>query len=200
MRDRRRQARLRPGPAPRALAGDRRPRVRRDLRAAPARPRARAGRRPPHRWRSAAPHAPQLQMLLPLLRERVNAALGPGTVGRIQLTQAVPGFAEPPARLPPRGPAVAAGRPRRDRRRRSQALVMATCATPWRHWRGMCYPEPETPQTDRNLKPMPDLTRRQTLACRRSPPGRRRGLPVRALAQPTPAVAGHDAWAIPTRR
>jgi hypothetical protein len=32
------------------------------------------------------PHAPQLQLLLPLLRERVNAALGPGTVGRIQLT------------------------------------------------------------------------------------------------------------------
>ena len=42
-------------------------------------------------------HAPQLQMLLPLLRERVNAALGPGTVGRIQLTQAAHGFAEPPA-------------------------------------------------------------------------------------------------------
>ena len=41
------------------------------------------------------PHAPQLQMLLPLLRERINAALGPGTVGRIQLTQAVHGFAEP---------------------------------------------------------------------------------------------------------
>ena len=34
-------------------------------------------------------------MLLPLLRERVNAALGPGTVGRIQLTQAAHGFAEP---------------------------------------------------------------------------------------------------------
>jgi hypothetical protein len=41
-------------------------------------------------------HAPQLQMLLPLLRERVNAALGPGAVGRIQLTQAH-GFAEAPA-------------------------------------------------------------------------------------------------------
>ncbi len=41
------------------------------------------------------PHAPQLQMLLPLLRERINAALGPGTVGRIQLTQAVHGFEEP---------------------------------------------------------------------------------------------------------
>ena len=34
-------------------------------------------------------------MLLPLLRERINGALGPGTVGRIQLTQAVHGFAEP---------------------------------------------------------------------------------------------------------
>ena len=29
----------------------------------------------------AGPHAPQLQMLLPLLRERVNAALGPGRGG-----------------------------------------------------------------------------------------------------------------------
>ncbi len=45
----------------------------------------------------AGAHAPQLQMLLPLLRERVNAALGPGAVGRIQLTQATHGFAEPPA-------------------------------------------------------------------------------------------------------
>ncbi|HEY5830321.1 MAG TPA: DciA family protein [Hyphomicrobiaceae bacterium] len=45
----------------------------------------------------AGPHAPQLQMLLPLLRERVNAALGPGAVGRIQLTQAGRGFAEAPA-------------------------------------------------------------------------------------------------------
>ncbi len=42
----------------------------------------------------SGPHAPQLQMLLPLLRDRVNAALGPGTVGRIQLTQAAHGFAE----------------------------------------------------------------------------------------------------------
>ena len=45
----------------------------------------------------AGAHAPQLQMLVPLLRERVNAALGPGTVGRIQLTQAAHGFAEAPA-------------------------------------------------------------------------------------------------------
>jgi hypothetical protein len=40
-------------------------------------------------------------MLLPLLRERVNAALGPGTVGRIQLTQAAHGFAVPRAGIPP---------------------------------------------------------------------------------------------------
>ncbi len=33
-------------------------------------------------------HAPQLQMMLPQLVERINAALGPGTVGRIQLVQA----------------------------------------------------------------------------------------------------------------
>ena len=46
-------------------------------------------------------HAPQVQMLLPLLRERVNAALGPGTVGRIQLTQAAHGFAEPRAEFRP---------------------------------------------------------------------------------------------------
>lgn len=50
----------------------------------------------------AGPHAPQLQMLLPLLRERVNAALGAGTVGRIQLTQAAQGFAEPAARYRPK--------------------------------------------------------------------------------------------------
>lgn len=53
-------------------------------------------------------HAPQLQMLIPLLRERVNAALGPGTVGRIQLTHAAAGFAEPPA---PFRPPAAAGPP-----------------------------------------------------------------------------------------
>lgn len=48
-------------------------------------------------------HGPQLQMLLPLLRERVNAALGPNTVGRIQMTQgssASPGAAAPPAAAP----------------------------------------------------------------------------------------------------
>lgn len=56
----------------------------------------------------AGAHAPQLQMLLPLLRERVNAALGPGTVGRIQLTQAAHGFAEAPAAFAPRPAAEAA--------------------------------------------------------------------------------------------
>ncbi len=39
-------------------------------------------------------HGPQAQMLAPLIRERVNAALGPGAVGRIQFRQAA-GFAEP---------------------------------------------------------------------------------------------------------
>jgi hypothetical protein len=53
----------------------------------------------------SGPHAPKLQMLLPLLRERINAALGPGTVGRIQLTQATAqGFAEPPRRFAPAPP------------------------------------------------------------------------------------------------
>lgn len=63
----------------------------------------------------AGAHAPQLQMLIPILRDRVNAALGAGTVGRIQLTQAAPaGFAEPapafraaPAAPPPDLAAVA---------------------------------------------------------------------------------------------
>lgn len=41
-------------------------------------------------------HAPQVQMLLPMLRERVNAACGHAAVGRIQITQtAAAGFAEP---------------------------------------------------------------------------------------------------------
>lgn len=45
--------------------------------------------------------APQVQMLIPILRDRVNAALGPGTVARIQLTHAPAGPAEPapPARV-----------------------------------------------------------------------------------------------------
>jgi hypothetical protein len=49
------------------------------------------------------PHAPQLHLLLPLLRERVNAVLGPGTVGRIQLKHS-PGElpqSEPDAPPPP---------------------------------------------------------------------------------------------------
>ena len=48
-------------------------------------------------------HAPQLQMMLPQLVERINAALGPGTVGRIQLVQGVGGVtpATPAARPAP---------------------------------------------------------------------------------------------------
>ena len=56
-------------------------------------------------------NGPQVQMLLPLIRERVNAALGPGTVGRVRITQAT-GFAEPPAvfeRAPAAAPAPDAG-------------------------------------------------------------------------------------------
>ena len=43
-------------------------------------------------------HAPQIQMMLPTLRERINTALGPGVAGRIQLVQG-----EIPA-MPPRTP------------------------------------------------------------------------------------------------
>lgn len=43
---------------------------------------------------------PQVQMMLPLIRERVNAAMGPGTVGRVQITQGT-GFAEPAAAFRP---------------------------------------------------------------------------------------------------
>jgi len=54
----------------------------------------------------APAHGPELQMLLPMLRDRVNAALGPGAAGRIQLVQATAPisrpFAEPPARTRPR--------------------------------------------------------------------------------------------------
>jgi hypothetical protein len=45
-------------------------------------------------------------MLTPLVRERVNAALGPGTVGRIQITQGA-GFAEPAAAFAAPAPAPA---------------------------------------------------------------------------------------------
>lgn len=44
---------------------------------------------------------PQVQMMLPLIRERVNAAMGPGTVGRVQITQGS-GFAEPAAAFRPK--------------------------------------------------------------------------------------------------
>ena len=51
----------------------------------------------------AGAHAPQIQMMIPVLRERVNAALGPGTVGRIQPRHAPAVFAAPdrPARPAP---------------------------------------------------------------------------------------------------
>jgi hypothetical protein len=45
-------------------------------------------------------NGPQVQMLVPLIRERVNAAMGPGTVGRVQITQAR--GAPPPPAPPPR--------------------------------------------------------------------------------------------------
>ncbi|HMQ92580.1 MAG TPA: DUF721 domain-containing protein [Amaricoccus sp.] len=44
---------------------------------------------------------PQVQMMLPQLRERIEAVLGPGSVGRIQLVPARQGFAEPPAAFVP---------------------------------------------------------------------------------------------------
>ena len=45
-------------------------------------------------------------MLAPQIRERVNAALGPGAVGRVQITQGA-GFAEPAAAFAPRPEAPA---------------------------------------------------------------------------------------------
>ena len=44
---------------------------------------------------------PQVQMMLPQLRERIEAVLGPGSVGRIQLVPARQGFAEPPSAFVP---------------------------------------------------------------------------------------------------
>jgi hypothetical protein len=49
---------------------------------------------------------PQVQMMLPRLRERIEAALGLGVVGRIQLVPARQGFAEPPAAFAPAGTAA----------------------------------------------------------------------------------------------
>lgn len=45
-------------------------------------------------------HAPQIQMTVPLLVDRVNAALGPGTVGRIQLTHGTTGPVSAPKPVP----------------------------------------------------------------------------------------------------
>jgi hypothetical protein len=50
----------------------------------------------------APAHGPELQMLVPMLRDRVNAVLGPGAVGRIQLVQATAPLARPPAPARPR--------------------------------------------------------------------------------------------------
>lgn len=47
----------------------------------------------------AGAHGPQAQMLAPLIRERVNVAIGPGAVGRILFRQAS-GIAGPEAGLP----------------------------------------------------------------------------------------------------
>lgn len=48
----------------------------------------------------AGAEATKLQMMLPVVRERVNAALGPGTVGRIQLTHAAGPLPVAPAPRP----------------------------------------------------------------------------------------------------
>ena len=50
----------------------------------------------------AGANGPRVQMLLPLIRERVNAAFGPRAVGRIQITQAP--FSPAPAPAPPAPP------------------------------------------------------------------------------------------------
>lgn len=57
----------------------------------------------------APARGPEVQMLIPALRDRINAALGPGTVGRILLTQAPPGAIAPDdaASRPPRIAAAA---------------------------------------------------------------------------------------------
>jgi len=49
-------------------------------------------------------NGPQVQMLVPLIRDRVNAAMGPGTVGRIRITQA---RGTPPPPAAPQRPASA---------------------------------------------------------------------------------------------
>lgn len=57
----------------------------------------------------AAAHGPELQMQIPQLRDRVNAALGPGTVGRITLVQARGHIiAAAPVATPPPRPVPAA--------------------------------------------------------------------------------------------
>ena len=123
-------------------------------------------------------------MLLPLLRERVNAALGPGTVGRIQLTQAGHGFAEPPAAFAaprPAGAAVDLGAVAgalssigdgdlRDALETLARNVLSRSRTR-NHRKAEPWPDPDPP-------PDPRRRARRRRACRRL-----------ALAQATPAVA-----------
>lgn len=52
--------------------------------------------------------APQVQMMLPAIRDRINAGLGPGTVGRIQLTHAPFRRTEPAPQPEPRRAAAPA--------------------------------------------------------------------------------------------
>lgn len=69
--------------------------------------------------------APELQMRLPALRERVNAAYGYAAIARIELTQTAPtGFAEGQAEFAPR-PAAPAPAPEIDARARTDAAGVA---------------------------------------------------------------------------
>ena len=134
------------------------------------------------------PHAPQLQMLLPLLRERVNAALGPGAVGRIQLTQAAHGFAEAAGALAAKAP-----RPQADARRtwaRSRATLSSIGDGGLRDaLETLARNVLSRAEIARTGKLMPmTLTRRQTLAAALAAAAAA-GLPRLALAQATPAVA-----------
>ena len=61
---------------------------------------------------TTGPQAPMLEMMLPALRERVNAAYGYAAVGRIAITQTAPtGFAEGQASFAPKPVAKPAPRP-----------------------------------------------------------------------------------------
>lgn len=58
----------------------------------------------------APAHGPEVQMQIPVIRERVNAALGPGTVGRILLVPARAPLPAPPVPRPRPAPAADLGR------------------------------------------------------------------------------------------